>query len=279
MSNRSNESENSQGRDASADIPLISSSATPLVLSLDTATEVRSIAIVRGERVLAATRGRVQKENAARVLHDIDSALKMSGVGLGDIELFAVATGPGSFTGLRAGLATIKAFAVTLKRPVVSVPTLHAIASACRETPRVLAALPAGRGEVFAQLLSIDEANIVRELSAPIHVSPAALLEQAVAWGGDLEWAGAGAHAHGEALREFARARGIIWNDEVAEVIKLTGGRKKGWTLAPPCEFYAEQIAALGLICYRQGGAIGAGDLQALYVRLSDAELNEKCRA
>jgi len=280
MSNLRGESESRQLRDVSTDDLLITTSAAPLILSLDTATEVRSVAIARGERVLASTRGRGQKENSARVLHDIDQALSMSGVKLDDIEIFAVATGPGSFTGLRSGLATIKAFASTLNRPVVGVPTLHAIASACGATPpqRVLASLAAGRGEVFAQLLSVDEANMVKELSAPFHVSPATLLEKAANWGGDLKWAGAGAHAHFGAINEFAKDQGIVWWDEVSDINGLTPGKKAAWMLAQPCESYAEQVAALGLIYYRQGSTIVAGDLHALYVRLSDAELNEKCR-
>lgn len=283
MSNLRSETESPPVRDVSTNELSVTSSAAPLILSLDTATEVRSVAVVQGERVLSSTRGRVQKENSAGVLHDIDQALSMSGVKVSDIELFAAATGPGSFTGLRSGLATIKAFASTLNRPVVGVPTLHAIASACgppppQSSPQVLASLPAGRGEVFAQLLSVDEANMVKELSAPFHVSPATLLEKAVNWGSNLKWAGSGARAHAGLISEFANDRGIIWRDGVSEVNGLMPETKVGWTLAQPCESYAEQIAALGLIYYRQGGAMVAGDLNALYVRLSDAELNEKCR-
>lgn len=255
----------------------------PLVLSLDTATEVSSIAIVQGERVLASMRGRVQRENSARVLQDIEQALDSARVRLDDIELFAVANGPGSFTGLRSGLATIKAFAATFKRPVAGVPTLHAIASAGggQHSPqRVLAALPAGRGEVFAQLLAVNGTKEISELSAAIHVSPAKLPEQeAIDWDGNLTWAGGGAHAHAASIMEFARHRGIGWRVEVAGADKMSVEAKAVWTLAPPCESYAEQIAALGLMSYEQGKTVAAEDLQALYVRLSDAELNEKCRA
>jgi tRNA threonylcarbamoyladenosine biosynthesis protein TsaB len=250
----------------------------PLILSLDTATEVRSVAITHGERVLACLGGRVQKESSASVLQDIDEALAASGRKLGDIELFAVATGPGSFTGLRSGIATIKAFAATLNRPVSGVPTLHAIAAACGIARRVLASLPAGRGEVFAQLLSVEEGNAVRELSEPFHLSPASLLEKASMWGGDLTWAGAGAHAHAASIRKFAEEQEIVWRDEVALEDEGNGEKGTRWTLAPPFESYAEQIAALGLINYRQGSTIVAEDLYALYVRLSDAELNERCR-
>jgi tRNA threonylcarbamoyladenosine biosynthesis protein TsaB len=256
-----------------------SAAVAPLILSLDTATAVRSVAVANGEQVLASFSGRVQKENSARVLQDIDEALAAAGVKLGDIELFAVAAGPGSFTGLRSGIATIKAFAATLGRPVAAVPTLHAVAASCGTTARrVLASLPAGRGEVFAQLLSVEGEGVVTELSEPFHLSPAALLEKAAQWGGDLTWAGAGAHAHVAAIREFAVDRKIVWRDEVVLEEELNGETGKRWTLAPLLESYAEQIAALGLINYRQGSTIVAEDLYALYVRLSDAELNERCR-
>jgi tRNA threonylcarbamoyl adenosine modification protein YeaZ len=264
----------------SAVVPPETTPAAPLVLSLDTATEVRSVAVVRGGRVLSCLSGRVQRENSASVLQDIDEALAASNVKLSDIELFAVTTGPGSFTGLRSGIATVKAFAATLNRPVAAVPTLHAIAAAKGVSGRVLASLPAGRGEVFAQLLSVDGGGVVEELSEPFHLSPAALLEKAAQeqWGGSLTWAGAGAHAHAAAIREFAVGRNIVWRDEVEFEDVAEGEAREGWALAPPVESYAEGIAALGLINYRQGSTIVAEDLYALYVRLSDAELNERCR-
>jgi tRNA threonylcarbamoyl adenosine modification protein YeaZ len=252
--------------------------AAPLILSLDTATATRSVAVVQGERVLARLGGRVQKENSSSVLQDIDEALATSGAKLKEIELFAVTTGPGSFTGLRSGIATIKAFAATLDRPVSGVPTLHAIASAGATARRVLASLPAGRGEVFAQLLSVDGEGLVKELSEPFHLSPAALLEQAVGWGGGLTWAGAGAHAHAAAIREFAGEQKFVWRDEPEAEDESGREQREVWTLAPLTEFYAERVAALGLINYRQGSTIDAENLHALYVRLSDAELNERCR-
>jgi tRNA threonylcarbamoyl adenosine modification protein YeaZ len=279
MSNLRSESDTTRPRDAPPEAPFAATPTAPLILGLDTTTEVRSVAVVRGERVLASTRGRVLRENSARVLQDIGEALAASGVKLDDIELFAVATGPGSFTGLRSGLATIKAFAATLNRPVAGISTLHAIAYGCGTAPRVLACLPAGRGEVFAQLLSVDDAKAVRELSEPFHLTPAALFEKALGWGGDLRWAGAAAHAHALPLGEFATGKGINWRVEESPVNVLYSENHNGWTLAPPQESYAEQVAALGLMNYLEGSTLVAEDLRALYVRLSDAELNERCRA
>jgi tRNA threonylcarbamoyladenosine biosynthesis protein TsaB len=261
-----------------ADAPLTASSPAPLILSLDTTTEMRSVAVVRGARVLAATGGRVLRENSARVLHDVDEALSACGLKLDDIELFAVATGPGRFTGLRSGLATVKAFASTLNRPVSGVPTLHAVAYSSGPAPRVLACLPAGRGEIFGQLLSIADApEGVSELSEPFHLSPAAVCEKAAKWGGDLLWAGAGAHA--AAVREFAAGKENIRLVDDAREAEAHPESCASWTFAPPTESYAIQIAALGLMNYRVGKTTIAEDLQALYVRLSDAELNERCRA
>lgn len=279
MSNLRRESESRRPRDAPADAPPAPPSVAPLILSLDTATEVRSVAVVRGAHVLACTHGRVLRENSARVLQDVDEALSAAGVRLDDIELFAVASGPGSFTGLRSGLATIKAFGSTLNRRVAGIPTLHAVAYGCGPTPRVLACLPAGRGEIFAQLLSVDDANMVRELSEPFHLNPASVCERALSWGGDLKWAGGGAHAHAASLREFAAGRGIIWHGETATEDESHSENKANWTLAPAQEYYAVQVAAIALENYREGSTMAAEDLQALYVRLSDAELNERCRA
>jgi tRNA threonylcarbamoyladenosine biosynthesis protein TsaB len=220
------------------------------------------------------------RENSARVLRDVEEALTAASVKLADIELFAAATGPGSFTGLRSGLATVKAFASTLGRRVAGIPTLHAIAYAGGAASRVVACMPAGRGELFAQLLSVDGAKAaVSELGEPFHLSPAALFEKAATWGGDLTWAGAGAHAHAVALGEFAAGKKFAWRDGEARGVESTTENKVSWTLAPQAETYAAQIAALGLRNYLDGVTMDAQDLQALYVRLSDAELNERCRA
>jgi tRNA threonylcarbamoyladenosine biosynthesis protein TsaB len=280
MSNLRSESVNTHPRETPAEASLTASSPAPLILSLDTTTETRSVAVVRGARVIAATGGRVLRENSARVLHDVDEALSACGLKLDDIELFAVAIGPGSFTGLRSGLATVKAFASTLNRPVSGVPTLHAVAYACGPAPRVLACLPAGRGEIFGQLLSVaGEPEGVRALSEPFHLTPAAVCEKAAKWGGDLLWAGAGAHAHAAAIREFAAGKETIRLIEDAGEAALHPESQASWSFALPSESYAVQIAALGLMDYRVGRTTVAEDLQALYVRLSDAELNERCRA
>ena len=165
-----------------------------LTLGVETATEERSVAVARGARLLALRTCEPRGAGAgAGVLEDVDRALASARVRLEEVELFAAAKGPGSFTGLRSGLATLKALAATLRRPVVGVPTLHALAHAARPAPRLVALIPAGRGEVFAQLLGVDEAGVVEELCGPEHVPPARLLERLRGFGGGLKWVGGGA--------------------------------------------------------------------------------------
>lgn len=251
-------------------------SEDPLILSLDTATGVRSVAIARGTRLLVLRAVEPQDGQVTSLLSEIDAALREANVRLGEIELFAAASGPGSFTGLRAGLATVKAFAATLARRTVGIPTLQAVARAAGPAARVVAAIPAGRGEVFAQLLDVTPEGMVGELESPEHLTPAALLDKAVRLGAALKWAGTGAHAHREAIRARADRESFGWREEASGDDKP---QENSWTLAPPVKILAEHISSLALMRFRVGRTSSARDLHAIYVRPSDAELNERCHA
>jgi tRNA threonylcarbamoyladenosine biosynthesis protein TsaB len=246
-----------------------------LTLSLDSATERRSVAVLDGGRVLSLRVSELRDGGGAAVLADVDRALAEASVRVGDVGLFAAASGPGSFTGLRAGLATVKALAATLGRPAYGVPTLHALARAARPAQTLWALLPAGRGEVFAQALRVTHGGEVEELGPPEHVAPARLLERMSA-GAALKFAGDGAHKFEEMLRERAGALGLGF-DQLKSLSEEP--REGSWALAPPVEALAVEVGALALSRYAKGEQGGAEELGALYVRPSDAELNERCHA
>lgn len=103
-------------------------SGEPLILSFDTSTPAGGVALTRGDRLMAARTDTARSAHAAVLLAQIDALLEAAATELREVELFTATVGPGSFTGLRTGLATVKAFAATLARPVVGVPTLHAVA-------------------------------------------------------------------------------------------------------------------------------------------------------
>jgi tRNA threonylcarbamoyladenosine biosynthesis protein TsaB len=248
----------------------------PLTLCIDTATDVRSVAIARGSRIISIIREAAAHSKSSVLLGEIDAALCSAQVSLREIDLYAIARGPGSFTGLRAGLATIKAFASIHARPVAAVPTLQAVALSAGASTRTLAMIPAGRGEVFAQTLRVDEDGRITELSAAAHVSPAMLLRGAASQHGSLKFAGGGARTHTELIHVIAEEEGISLIDEgsdaPAECVD-DASAERVWRLTGEAQDYATEIARLGLISYEAGETVDAHDLAASYVRPSDAEL------
>ncbi len=86
---------------------------------------------------------------SAQLVPQIAALLAKNGFSKADIEAFVVVSGPGSFTGLRVGLAAIKALAEILRKPIVPVSLLEVLALASGTQGKILAALDAGRGEVY----------------------------------------------------------------------------------------------------------------------------------
>ena len=187
-----------------------------------------------------------------------------SGVTIREISLFAAAAGPGSFTGLRIGLATVKALAATLGRPCIGIPTLHAVARAGGVSDTTVALLPAGRGELFAQLLSVSPDGVVTEQDAASHLPAYAIIEK---YGSlrNVNWAGAGAHSQRGFLQAQAENAGVEFETGSAE--------SGGWKLAVKEENLAPEIAALAQRRLPPGPADTAESLRAIYVRPSDPEL------
>ena len=249
-----------------------------LILSADTATERRSVAVMRGCRQLSLCVSDLQDAGAANALSDIARALAEASVALADIELFAVTTGPGSFTGLRAGLATMKGLAVTLNKPVVGVPTLHAIAHSVRPARRVAAMIPAGRGEVFAQILSVTIDGEVLEERAATHITPPDFIERLERKGGGVKWAGKGASKFSEMISE----RGNVFGFKVTNAATDSETDELAadvWMLASSSQALALNVGELAKTSFEKGAVTSADELRALYVRQSDAEINEQCRA
>src|SRR5574342_375744 len=98
------------------------------VLALDTTTRAGSVALVENDRVIDERRGDAARSHAERVPQEVLAVASANGVPLLAIDLFAVASGPGSFTGLRIGIATIQGLALVAGRRVVAIPALDALA-------------------------------------------------------------------------------------------------------------------------------------------------------
>ena len=123
-----------------------------LILGVDTSGKDGSIALLRMESGGERTIEMVSLEGgafSAQLIPQISQLLKKHDLTKGDIDAFAVVAGPGSFTGLRVGLAAIKALAEILQKPIAAVPLLEAVARSTATKGRVLATLDAGRGEFY----------------------------------------------------------------------------------------------------------------------------------
>ena len=116
-------------------------SSALLILAFDTATDVATSALVDDGEVLGERASR-----AVTLLEDVDALLRQGGARPGDLDALAVGTGPGSFTGVRIGLATARGLALALEIPVAGVSTLAALAAGA---PGALPVVDARRKEVF----------------------------------------------------------------------------------------------------------------------------------
>jgi tRNA threonylcarbamoyladenosine biosynthesis protein TsaB len=175
-----------------------------ILLGLDTATTATVAGVLRADGSVVEVRDDpepgVRPGHANRLLASAEEALERAGVGWEEVERLAVGVGPGSFTGLRIGIATARALAQARALPLVGVSSLEALARGAGEPPLVLAVLDARRGEAFAAAwrggapvlaaaaLSPEAlAERVRALPAP----PLAVGDGAVRFRGPLEAAGA----------------------------------------------------------------------------------------
>jgi tRNA threonylcarbamoyladenosine biosynthesis protein TsaB len=150
-----------------------------LILGVDTTTPTGSVALLRGSSLLAEVNQDSLATFSERLLPAIQFLLESNGLGIRDVEGFAVAIGPGSFTGIRIGLSTIKSFAYSSGKPVAPVSTLVALASKIQHPQNRLICplLDAKKNEVYAALF-VSQARGFQERIPQGAYSPDALFSR-----------------------------------------------------------------------------------------------------
>ncbi len=140
-----------------------------LILNIDTSTEQASICLSDGGRPVYSMANAHQKDHASWIHVAIQEALKATGSGVENLEAVAITAGPGSYTGLRVGMASAKGLCYALGIPLIAINTLEAMAFAVREEDAdfLCPMIDARRMEVFAALYD-KEMNIL--------ISPAAMI-------------------------------------------------------------------------------------------------------
>jgi len=241
----------------------------PLILAVETATRAGSISLLHGRDVISSVSGDANSSHSSDLIQNITRVLEASGSNLKDIDVYAAASGPGSFTGLRIGLATVKALAVSTDRKCVGVSTLAAIARAAGVSPRTVALLPAGRGELYAQMFTVSLER-VEALDRPSHLNPSVLLEKYRFE--NILWAGEGAQAQELTLRDAASARNLTL---ISNGHRSAESERYGWVIAAKQNHLAEAVGILAFDAHAEGNTISPEDLRATYVRPSDAEIKK----
>ena len=165
------------------------------ILAVDTTTERGSVAIVEGGELLGELRLAAGAAHSKRLLPAIEFLLQGLGSPLASIEGYAVATGPGSFTGLRIGISTVQGLALGQRRPCLGLSALDVLAARARGTAAAIAAvMDAWRDEVYAALYD-GEARL-RE--GPLVEAPGAFVQRAPA---GTAYIGSGALRYRETIR------------------------------------------------------------------------------
>ncbi len=233
-------------------------SPTPRVLALCSASRIASVALLEDDKVIVEHTAPTSRQQAESLLPLVDRVLVDSETSIESLAGIGVSLGPGSFTSLRIGVATVKGLVFGLDIPVVGVSTLQALALAAGEGGGpVVAALDAQRGEVYAAAFDTSEPSVpALEALLPELVYTADELVDHFSGHleGPLRLVGEGAAIVGDRLREGLGSNAIGLEPEPGEASAAQIGR----------------LAARHLVA-GEGGS--AADLAPHYVRRAEAEV------
>lgn len=245
--------------------------ASRLVLAVDTSSPTSSYAISNGETTLASLTSGSKTPHSHTFYEHLAILLKLAGCKLGDIDAFAAATGPGSFTGLRVGLAAIKGLAHTTGRPAIGVNSIDALALAAGMAGLVLVLINAGRKEVYIGLRLItsfgstesrgeDRVGVVSEL-----LSEMSQIRPALVTGQPLLIIGDGALNYQDALAAYAKEQ-----QSRLRLVSRFDQQCAAWQLKTSVPGTAVEISRYAGMLLGDGRAPG---VQPHYIRPSDAEI------
>jgi tRNA threonylcarbamoyladenosine biosynthesis protein TsaB len=228
------------------------------VLAVESSTLTGAAALVVGDSVVAECRLNIAVTHSERLLGAVDHVLRSGGVSLGDVDALAVAAGPGSFTGLRIGVSTMKSLAFATGKPLVAVPTLDALAWTLPYAAHpVCPILDAKKDEVYAALYRTEVGRLER-LTEYQALAPESLCEiLARGHPGPVIFVGDGVAPWAPLLR------------------RVLGGDAR---LAPPGLRLpsAVTVADLARAALERGETADPSTLVPIYVRRSEAELGRE---
>ncbi len=224
------------------------------ILSLDTSTLVSTCSLIENDKVIGEYSLSRDMSHSEKLVPMIKSLLDELEIKIKDIDLFAVATGPGSFTGLRIGLATIKAFAHVLDKPVVGVSSLEALAYNLPYNKIVVPMMDARRNRVYTAIYKFEDelVNIMEAQAIDIDV----FLDELDSYDEVL--------VNGDGS--------LVYKDKIKERL----GKKVKFATAANNYSRASSVAELAKFKYEAGYVDDFYSLTPDYLRVSQAERQRK---
>jgi tRNA threonylcarbamoyladenosine biosynthesis protein TsaB len=224
-----------------------------LILAVDTSTQAGSLAVLREARVLGVVSTWTEETYSSRMFRHLEFLLQELGLKLDQFDLFAVAAGPGSFTGLRVGLTAVKGWAEVYGKPIAAVSGLEAVAAQARaQEPLLVPVIDARRAQIYAGLY--ERGEHLRRRGDEVVMQPAEFLAylEREARGAELAFVTPTPEVLAAPLEQSAFSRAPV--ESVSTVL-------------------APVIGRLGYARALRGELVDALTLDANYIRRSDAEL------
>ena len=223
----------------------------PIILAVDTSSARASFAVARGMTIIASSQSDAFSPHSKIFFDRLSALLHTAGLSVADIDVFAAASGPGSFTGLRVGLSAINGLSHAMDKPSIGVSSIDAVALSSKVTGKILALIDAGREEVYAGLREIG----VDRIPKPIGTDAVGRLPNVI-----------------ESFTQYIKKESLIIvrqsDRENGENVFPTG-----WQVAALTSITAEEIAFCAGKTLNSGTGHG---LHPYYIRPSDAEIKRQ---
>jgi len=222
------------------------------ILGIDTSTSCGSVGLIEDKEVISEYLLNIQVTHSERLLGATEFVLRGARCSVEEIEGWAIALGPGSFTGLRIGVSTVKGLAFATGKPVAGIPTLDVIASQIAPTPYLICPiLDARKKEVYTAFYRYGEGDSLRRQSEYRAISPDDLVRQ-------------------------IKERTIFVGDGAKTYGDLLLNRLGSFASLPSSPFHVSHgsmVARLGMELLKKGEHLNLSAFSPLYVRPSEAEM------
>jgi len=235
----------------------------PIILAVDTSSHQASLAVSRGEEIITSISINNNLPHSQTLFPNITELLRIAGLKIQEVNIFAAATGPGSFTGLRVGLAAVKGLADSLGKPCLGIDSLDLLALATGFDGEHLVMIEAGRGEVYCGIREVAAGDIINRSADDKVGKPSLVL---ASFAPDLQ-----------AVQVIATGNGVLKHKEEVQAfidklqVEMGKPLELKWHSFNGDSFDAS--AALTKRAYRLLESDQAAPVKPHYIRPSDAEI------